>query len=128
MTLTAGHLLAGLPLLPAAEVFEPLLQAAGLRLERIVSTGQATPAGEWLVQDWDEWGVLLAGEAKLRIEGESAARELKPHDWMNIPAGVRHRVEWTSQDPPTVWLALHYNLLVSRDSSSATGQTEKAGD
>jgi cupin 2 domain-containing protein len=110
MTLTAGHLLSGIPPSSVAEVFEPLVQAAGLRLERIISTGQATPAGEWLVQDWDEWVVLLAGEAKLLIDREATPRELRPDDWINIPAGVRHRVEWTSKNPPAVWLALHYNL------------------
>jgi cupin 2 domain-containing protein len=110
MKVTAGHLLSGLPLSTPAEMFEPLVQATGLRLERIISTGQVTPIGEWLVQDWDEWVVLLAGEAKLLVEGEAAPRELRPDDWINIPAGVRHRVEWTSKNTPTVWLAMHYNL------------------
>ena len=114
MHLTSGNLLAKLPPSSPDEVFEPLLEAGGLRLERIVSTGQATPAGEWLVQDWDEWVVLLAGKARLLIQGESVARELRPDDWIIIPAGIRHRVEWTSRDPPTVWLALHYNLLGSQ--------------
>lgn len=114
MRLMTGNLLSKLPPLSPAEIIEPLLEASGIRLERIVSTGQATPAGEWLVQDWDEWVVLLAGEAKLMIEGESVSRELKPDDWIAIPAGVRHRVESTSQDPPTVWLALHYNEECSR--------------
>lgn len=107
---TSGNLLSKLPPPSTEEVFEPLLEARGIRLERIISTGQATPVGEWLVQDWDEWVVLLAGEAKLVIEGESAVREIKPDDWIIIPAGVRHRVESTSEDLPTVWLALHYNL------------------
>jgi len=111
MTVTAGHLLSGFPLTAAAEVFEPLVQGNGLRLERIVSTGQSTPAGEWMVQTWDEWVMLLSGEAGLMIEGEVAARELRPDDWINIPAGVRHRVERTSKG--TVWLALHYNLSQS---------------
>lgn len=110
MQLKSGNLLSNLPPSHRDEVFEPLVQATGLRLERIVSTGQATPAGEWLVQDWDEWVVLLAGEARLLIEGESTARELKPDDWITIPAGVRHRVQSTSKDPPTVWLALHYRF------------------
>lgn len=110
---TSGNLLSKLPQPSSEEVFEPLLDACGIRLERIISFGQATPAGEWLLQDWDEWVVLLAGEASLLIEGESAARELKPDDWINIPAGVRHRVESTSTEPPTVWLALHYNLPIN---------------
>jgi cupin 2 domain-containing protein len=110
MNLIAGHLLSGLPQTPPAEVFEPILAAAGLKLERIISTGQATPTGQWLVQDWDEWVLLAAGEAGLQFQGEAAARELRPGDWINIPAGAGHRVTWTSLDPPAVWLALHYNL------------------
>jgi cupin 2 domain-containing protein len=109
MTITSGNLLSNLLLSPAAEVFEPLLHGNGIRLERILSTGQATPPGEWLVQSWEEWVVLIAGEARLLIEGEAVPRELRPDDWINIPAGVRHRVEWTSRDAPTVWLALHYH-------------------
>jgi cupin 2 domain-containing protein len=108
--LSAGNLLSKVPSSAESEVFEPLIEARGLRLERIVSGGQATPAGEWLVQDRDEWVVLLAGGARLLIEGEPSPRELLPDDWINIPAGVRHRVEWTSEELPTVWLALHYQL------------------
>jgi len=110
MQLPSGNLMSKLPTSAPDEVFEPLLEAKRLRLERIVSTGQVTPAGEWLVQDWDEWVVLLTGGARLMIDGELASRELRPDDWINIPARMRHRVEWTSQDPPTVWLALYYNL------------------
>ena len=109
MTISAGNVLSNLPHSASDEVFEPILQAGGVRLERIVSTGQATPAGEWLVQDWDEWVLLLAGEAQLQIEGESSRRSLRPDDWISLPASVRHRVEWTSKDPPAVWLALHFN-------------------
>ena len=32
------------------EYFETLLQRPGIRVERIVSSGQATPAGEWYDQ------------------------------------------------------------------------------
>ena len=105
-----ANLLADLPSSADREALEPLVQASNLRLERIVSAGQATPQGQWLVQDWDEWVLLVSGAAGLRIEGEEATRTLQPGDWINIPAGVRHRVEWTGPDPPTVWLALHYNL------------------
>jgi cupin 2 domain-containing protein len=110
MALKTGDIFSELPPPAAAEVFEPLVEAAGIRLERIISTGQSAPAEEWLVQGWDEWVVLLSGAAKLLMKGEAAARDLKPGDWINIPAGVRHRVESTCKDPPTIWLALHYNL------------------
>ncbi|MDS4068774.1 MAG: cupin, partial [Candidatus Competibacter sp.] len=28
-------------------------------------------------------------------------------DYLWIPAHRRHRVEWTSENPPAIWLALH---------------------
>ena len=88
MTITSGNLLSNLPLSPAAEVFEPLFHCNEIRLERIISTGQATPPGEWLVQSWDEWVVLLTGEARLLIEGEAAPRQLRPDDWIKITIPV----------------------------------------
>jgi cupin 2 domain-containing protein len=33
---------------------------------------------------------------------------LSPGDHVIIPAHVRHRVEWTDAEHPTVWLAVHY--------------------
>ena len=85
-----------------------LLEAGGVRLVRIVSTGQATPEGVWYDQDDNEWVVVLRGSAGLRVEGEDDVRVLSPGDYVDIPAGLRHRVEWTDADEPTVWLALHY--------------------
>lgn len=78
-----------------------------MRLLRIVSHGQATPPGEWWDQPDDEWVVLLAGGAGLLIEGEAGPRVLGPGDWLHLPAGLRHRVEWTAAGQATVWLALH---------------------
>ena len=49
------------------EVFEKLLEGRQFRLERIVSTGQCTPKDQWYDQDQDEWVVLLAGGARLRM-------------------------------------------------------------
>ena len=90
------------------ELFETLLQTGSFRLERIVSTGQATPPGEWYDQERDEWVLLVSGDAGLRFEGEAAARRLRPGDHVLIPAHSRHRVEWTAAGQATVWLALHY--------------------
>jgi len=39
--------------------------------------------------------------------GESEPRVLRPGGYVEIPAHMRHRVEWTDADQPTVWLALH---------------------
>ncbi len=75
-------------------------------VERIVSTGQSTPAGEWLEQDRDEWVVLLAGDAELSYD-DGSRQQLLPGDHVLIRAGARHRVERTSVQPPAVWLAVH---------------------
>jgi cupin 2 domain-containing protein len=102
------NLFRNLPSDASQENFEPLLQGASFRLERIVSRGQATPAGQWYDQDSDEWVTLLAGSAGLRFEDETAVRVLAPGDYVQIAAGRRHRVEWTAPDQATIWLALHY--------------------
>lgn len=102
-----SNLFSGIPASLPAERFDTLLQAGTCRLERIVSIGHATPPGEWYDQDRDEWVVLLQGQAGLRFAGEDAARTLTPGDYLWIPAHRRHRVEWTSENPPAIWLALH---------------------
>lgn len=83
-----------------------LAASPAVRVERIVSTGQATAPGAWYDQEWDEWVALLQGEAALRFaDGRTLA--LRRGDWLLIPAHERHRVEATSADPPCVWLAVH---------------------
>ena len=90
------------------EIFETLLETEGFRLERIVSEGQATPAGRWYDQDRDEWVILLAGSAGHLFEGDCRPHPLKPGDYLHIPAHRRHRVEWTAANGKTIWLALHF--------------------
>lgn len=109
MAVKAGNLYRDLPARPLdAEIVDRLLERLPLRIERIVSTGQATREGEWYDQDGDEWVLLVAGSARLRVEGEDADRELHAGDWILLPAHCRHRVTWTQGDPPTVWLAIHF--------------------
>jgi cupin 2 domain-containing protein len=92
----------------AAERIDVLLSAPGVRIERIVSTGHATPPGDWYDQAADEWVLVLRGRARLRVEGEAHARDLFPGDHLLLRAHVRHRVEWTDEAAPTVWLAVHH--------------------
>lgn len=94
------------PNLPDEEYFEPLLSHPKVFIERIISTGQTTPSGEWYDQDRDEWVVLLQGEATLGYE-DGATTVLTAGDWVLIPAHQKHRVEYTSTHPPCVWLAVH---------------------
>ena len=90
------------------EIVARLVGSANLKIERIVSMGQASPPGFWYDQPWAEWVVVLAGAAELSFEGEAEVRVLSPGDYLLIPARVKHRVEWTSNDPATIWLAVHY--------------------
>jgi cupin 2 domain-containing protein len=94
---------AGLP----DELVETLVEAANVRIERIVSHGHASPPDFWYEQEQDEWVLLIRGAARLRFEHEVI--EMKPGDFVNITANKRHRVEWTTPDGPTVWLAVFYN-------------------
>jgi cupin 2 domain-containing protein len=90
-----------------AELVQTLLSVPGLRIERIVSMGHRSPEGFWYDQELHEWVMLLQGSARLRFEGEEPI-ELGPGAFVHIPAHRRHRVEWTSPDEPTIWLAIHY--------------------
>ena len=92
------------------EEFRQLLAQPGLRIERIVSTGQACPPGFWYDQPHGEWVLLIQGEAGLRFADEGQARHLKAGDYVDIAPHRRHRVDWTSHAPITVWLAVHYGL------------------
>jgi cupin 2 domain-containing protein len=103
-----GNLFAALPDARAEERFEVIGGSGAARVERIVSHGQASPAGFWYDQDEDEWVALLAGRARVEIEGEAAPVELAPGDWLELPAHRRHRVSWTTPEEPTVWLAFFY--------------------
>lgn len=95
-----------LPDVSAGEAVDALLSARGVRLERIVSLGQASPEGFWYDQDEAEWVMVMSGAARLRIEGEPADRALGPGDAVFLPAHCRHRVTWTDPATPTVWVAL----------------------
>ena len=92
----------------AAERVEVLLTRPDLRIERIVSRGQASPPGFWYDQPEAEWVLLLAGAAGLRFADETEPRLLGPGDCVDIAPHRRHRVEWTDPAVPTVWLAVSY--------------------
>lgn len=106
---TIGNLFADLAASATAEQVATLLAAPGLRIERIVSMGQASPPGFWYDQDDAEWVVVLEGAARLSIAGEDAPRLLRRGDFVHLPAHTRHRVEWTDPAVPTVWLAVTYH-------------------
>ena len=101
------NLLNDLPAAGAGEIIERLAGNAVVRIERIVSRGEASPAGFWYDQDEAEFVVVLSGAARL-VFADGEAPALGPGDWIDIAPHRRHRVAWTAPDRPTVWLAVFY--------------------
>ena len=106
--MTAKNLLQNLPGNLPEELMEDLVCAEGVRIERIVSTGQASAPGDWYDQDENEWVLLLAGAARLDIDYGNQRRliDLQAGDHCYLPAHRRHRVDWTDPVQATVWLAV----------------------
>ena len=90
------------------ELIQTILSKPNIRIERIVSHGHASPDRFWYDQEQHEFVVLLKGAARLRCEDEVI--ELKPGSFIDIAAHRRHRVERTTPDEPTIWLAVHYGV------------------
>jgi len=97
-----------LPATTDHEVFGDVLKRPGLRIERIVSTGQCSPPDFWYDQAEGEWVAVLQGEAKLHFADEAEARHLRAGDFVDIAPHRRHRVDWTPADQKTIWLAVFY--------------------
>lgn len=115
MSLKVGNLFCQLPSPGAEEVFETLLERPGVRLERIISHGHATPPGQWMQQTEDEWVVLLKGGAELRfVEGQRLS--LAAGDHVFIPAGLKHRLESTRDGEDSIWLAVHMPAIAEGES------------
>jgi cupin 2 domain-containing protein len=100
-------ILANIPCELPEELFTTLLEAAGVRIEQIVSQVHSSPAGFWYDQPQDEWVIVLKGAAQLEFDDRTV--ELGPGDHLNLPAHRKHRVAWTKPDEPTIWLAVHYS-------------------
>ena len=87
------------------EVTDTLLRRGGVRIERILSTGQTSPADFWYDQAEDEWVSVVQGSATLQWD-DGAITELAAGDWILIPAHKKHRVERTSTATPCIWLVV----------------------
>lgn len=107
MSLRLNNIFELLPKELDAEVFEDILQNDNIKVQRIVSKGQASPTSDWYDQDKDEWVIVLQGEAII-IEEDGSEHHLVAGSYLNIPAHSRHRVKWTMPDIETIWLAIHY--------------------
>jgi cupin 2 domain-containing protein len=101
-----NNLHADIPAQLPRELVEILAEGEGAAVKRIVSRGHASGEEFWYDQDEHEWVLLVAGAARLQFEHETV--ELRPGDFLNIPAHRKHRVAWTAPDEPTIWLAVFY--------------------
>lgn len=103
-----GNIYSGIPDRLPEELVEDLVDSEKVKIQRIISQSQCSPEGFWYDQAEGEWVLVLEGSAALRFEGEDEPVVLKRGDWVDIPAHVRHRVEWTDAKRKTVWLAVFY--------------------
>lgn len=103
---STGNIFDDLPQHLPKEVVQTLIRANGVRIERIISHGHASPVDFWYNQPQHEWVIVLKGAARLQFEDRMV--EMKPGDFINIPAFKKHRVDWTTPDEPTVWLGVRY--------------------
>jgi cupin 2 domain-containing protein len=91
------------------ELIQVLAANGPVRIERIVSNGHSSPDGFWYDQEEHEWVIVLKGAARLQFE--DTAVDMRPGDFVNIPAHKKHRVEWTTRAEPTIWLAVFFSSV-----------------
>ena len=95
-----------LPRFPLTEEFVEILSTGeNFRVEKIVSSGQTT---DWLEQNETEFVALLQGEAALEF-ADGKIVEMSRGATVLINPGERHRVTFTSVEPPCVWLCFFIN-------------------
>ena len=103
-----NNIFSGIPDNLPDELIELIAENHDVTIERIVSIGHISPNDFWYDQDKNEFVFLVCGEARLRFDDKDEIVQMKKGDYIIIPAHKRHRVEWTSPDEDTVWLAVHY--------------------
>jgi cupin 2 domain-containing protein len=89
------------------EIIDILRSGENIRIERIVSYGQASPEGFWYEQDENEWVIVLEGSAELEYPSGGIIT-MNAGDYVYIPKGEKHRVRSTSPDEKTIWLAFFF--------------------
>ncbi len=89
------------------EQFETLCSDHNIRIERIISRGQITPHDQWYDQPENEWVLLIQGKASIEFENGDMLH-LGAGDYIFLPSGLKHRVAYTSKNPPCIWLAIHF--------------------
>ena len=107
MNIDMGNLFESMPEDVSKEVLTGLVHGENVKIERIVSKGQSSPASGWYDQSENEWVMVVKGLAKISFENNSVVH-LKAGSYINIPAHTKHKVTWTKPGTETIWLAVHY--------------------
>lgn len=94
------------PLGSKEEAFDVLVKNEKCTVERIVSEGQTS--ADWYDQDETEFCCVLRGAADLLFEGSERPVRMNPGAWVLIPAHAKHKVTWTSDSEPTIWMAVKW--------------------
>lgn len=106
MNISPASLFADIPRQLPEELCQTLFENPTVRIERILSKGHYSAESTWYDQEQTEWVILLQGQARLSfMEGDPV--ELNPGDYLLLPAHCKHRVDWTSADQVSIWLAIH---------------------
>lgn len=108
MNISPKSLFADIPRQLPYELCQTLFENPSVRIERIVSKGHSSPKNDWYDQDQTEWVMLLHGRPRLCFM-DAEPIDLSPGDYLLLPAHRKHRVDWTSEEPECIWLAIHIN-------------------
>ena len=83
------------------ETYEILLKKKNVTIKRIISSSKIDQ--ETMIQEDDEWFIVILGEATIMIENEKVV--LKSGDYCTILRKTEHRVIDVKEG--TIWLAVH---------------------
>lgn len=100
------NLLKNIPTSIPDEIFETIISCQNIKIERIISKGHKSEPDFWYNQDQSEWILILKGKARLQFEDKSIY--LTPGDYLNIAPHQKHRIDWTTPEEETIWLAVFY--------------------
>ena len=87
------------------ELLTVLAESGNVRIERIISTGQIS--ADWYDQAETEFVALLDGNAVVEFD-DGGSSAMSKGDTLLIKPHERHRVSFTSSEPPCVWLCVFY--------------------
>ena len=88
------------------EVCKEIFPESAVRMEKIISSGQTSPEGFFYDQEDDELVWRLSGEAKITFKEGADPLSMKAGDGVLISAHELHRVDYTSENPPCIWIAV----------------------